>query len=151
MTSWKTSTATSKNSSPAVGKVALDTDKFTDVQIIAMTLDGEAANQDAIGKQMVANTLMRRVALKWQGETTMRGVCLHRKQYSCWSPGPDRDRIMGEISPECLVLAEQALAGSLSDLALGADSYIVRGTPCYWAKGLTPVVSHGAHDFYKTR
>ena len=129
----------------------LDTDQFSEEEIFAKTLDGEAANQGRIGQQAVANTIMRRVALQWQGETTVRGVCLRRKQYSCWNPGQDRDRIMKETNPQCLLIAQLAMAGSLSDLTAGADSYIVRDTPCYWAKGLMPVASIGVHDFYVTR
>lgn len=132
----------------------VDTDVFSDKEILAKTLDGEAGNQGILGQHAVANVIMNRVRLKWQGETTARGVCLHRKQFSCWNNTPDnknRARIMKETSDECLVMAELALEGKLSDLTGGADSYIVRGTPCYWAKNLTPVASIGAHDFYITK
>lgn len=128
-----------------------DTDQFSEEEVFAKTIDGEAGNQGQDGQTAVAAVVMNRVNLKWQGETTARGVCLHHKQFSCWLPGADRDRIMTSLNPQCLYIAKVALAGAMNDPTNGADSYIVRGTPCYWAEGLTPVASIGAHDFYITK
>ena len=130
-----------------------DTDQFSDLEIFAKTLDGEAGNQGYEGQQCVAEVIMQRVALHWQGETTIRGVCLHHNQFSCWNSGtnPDRDRIMKSTDEQCLTIAGMFLRGFTSNYTKGADSYIVRGTDCYWADGLEPVYSRGAHDFYITR
>ena len=127
-----------------------DTDQFTDLEIFAKTLDGEAGDQGYLGQQAVANVIMNRVRLQWQRETTVRGVCLHHAQFSCWSPGADRDRIMMALEPQCLEIAQRALDDTLPDITGGADSYEVRGTGAYWAKNLTPAAAIGAHDFYIT-
>lgn len=131
-----------------------DTDSLSDLDIIARTLDGEAGNQGYIGLAAVGSVILTRVKLAWQGETTARGVCLHPKQLDCWLPGPDRDRIM---APDYVVydlensVAQMVLDGSLPDSVNGADSYIVTGTPCYWAENLTPVAVVGKQSFYITR
>lgn len=131
-----------------------DTDIFSDLQIIARTLDGEAGNQGLEGIQGVGSVILRRVLLKWQGETTARGVCLHAKQFSCWLPSRDRNRIMGQFyfaPPKCMEIAQQITVGTLPDNTNGADSYIVTGMPYYWAIGLTPVAIIGNQSFYITR
>ena len=124
---------------------------LSDAEVVAKTLDGEAGNQGYRGQKAVANVIMRRAQLGWQGEKTLRGVCLHPKQFSCWDIGPDLDRIMAGTNPQCMSLALLALANNLPDITNGADSYQVRGTNAYWSQGLTPVASIGAHDFYITR
>lgn len=128
-----------------------DTDQFSDLEIFAKTLDGEAGNQGYEGQQAVANVIMKRVALKWQHETTPRGVCLHHYQFSCWLPGSDRDRIMKSTNPQCLAIAKLALDGALSDITNEADSYEVHGTQAYWSNRLTPVATIGDQDFYVTK
>ena len=131
--------------------MTLDTDKFTDLEIFAKTLDGEAGNQGYLGKQAVANVIMYRTAHRWKHETTVRGTCLHPAQFSCWLPCPDRTRIMtAPFDPECMEIAKLAMAGKLPDISGGADSYVVRGTKAYWTRNLNPVASIGAHDFYRT-
>lgn len=131
-----------------------DTDVLSDQEIIARTLDGEAGNQGKLGMQAVANVIMQRQKQRWKGDTTLAAVCLHRKQFSCWNPGRDRDRIMAGnylTPPMCLMLAGMALSGMLPDIANGADSYEVTGTNAYWEKGLKPVAVIGKHSFYITR
>ena len=131
-----------------------DTDSLSDLDIVARTIDGEAGNQGYEGQQAVACVIMNRVALKWKGDETERAVRLRPAQFSCWLPGPDRDRIMSPsyVAPNtCVLLAGMALSGTIMDITEGADSYIVTGTPCYWAKGLTPVIVIGKHSFYITR
>ena len=113
-----------------------DTDSLSDLQIVSRTLDGEAGNQSYAAKQAVANVIQNRTALKWQNETTERGVCLHRKQFDCWLPGRDRDRIMSQNYTEntdCLVIAKMALNGTLVDITDGATHYYDDSIkPPYW-------------------
>lgn len=129
-------------------------DKLSDREVIARTLDGEAGNQGLDGLQGVGSVILTRVNLRWQGETTARGVCLHHSQFSCWLPGPDYDRITADdyVAPQaCLNIADQILAGTLPDNTNGADSYEVTGTRAYWAKGLEPSKVIGSQSFYVTR
>lgn len=137
----------------------MDTDQFSDVQILARTLAGECENQGTEGIQAVANVIMRRVALKWQGETTVRGVCLHHEQFSCWNDVPDnndRKRILAITATNdfafnaCVAAADAAINGTLDDVTYGADSYQVVGTDAYWSKDLTPTITIKKHAFYKT-
>ena len=128
-----------------------DTDAFSDLEIVAKTLDGEAGNQGIQGMTAVANVIRNRAALAWQGETSLRGVCLHPYQFSCWLPGPDRERIMASTNPACIPIAQAALDRTLVDITNGADSYEVHGTQAYWANRLTPVATIGDQDFYITR
>jgi spore germination cell wall hydrolase CwlJ-like protein len=129
----------------------LDTDAFSDQEIVAKTLDGEAGNQGYEGQQAVANVIMNRVKLNWQGETTLRGVCLHRKQFSCWNPGFCRDRIMKYLDPQCLQIARDLILDHLPDITHEADSYEVTGTNAYWTLGLVPCAVIRKHSFYRTR
>lgn len=130
---------------------------LSEQQAFALTLDGEAANQGYQGQHAIACVIMKRVELKWQGETTVKGVCLHHAQFSCWNPGPDCDRISNPLEQsthtyaQCLSIAQLALAGQLDDITSGADSYEVTGSGAYWAEGLSPVAVIGAHSFYRTR
>ncbi len=131
-----------------------DTDALSDQQIVARTLDGEAGDQGYAGQQGVANVIMKRAELGWQGETTLRGVCLHPEQFDCWIPGKDRSRIMapGYVEPpQCMLIAGMALKGTLRDITGGADSYEVTGTGAYWARGLMPSAVIQDQSFYITR
>jgi cell wall hydrolase len=134
-----------------------DLDQFSELEIFAKTLDGEAADQGYEGQQAVASVIMRRQALDWQKEITVRGVCLHPYQFSCWLPGPDRTRIIAATQfndpayAQCLEIAQDALAERLPDNTEGADSYLVTGTQVDWIKGLTPTVVIGKHSFFITR
>jgi spore germination cell wall hydrolase CwlJ-like protein len=128
-----------------------DLDQFSDLEIVAKTLDGEAGDQGYEGQQAVANVIGLRASLKWQGEDTLRGVCLHPYQFSCWLPGPDRDRIIVSENDSCLKIAELTVNGTLPDITNGADSYEVTGTGAYWSYGLNPVTVIGKHSFYITR
>jgi len=128
-----------------------DTDVLSDLQVFAKTLDGEAGNQGYEGQQAVANVIMQRVKMQWQHEATVRGVCLHPSQFSCWLPGPDRDRIMASTDPQCLEIAQLAMDGNLPNIVEEADSYCVTGTICEWNEKLIPVVVIGKHSFYITK
>ena len=116
----------------------IDVSTLTDVQVISRTLDGEAGNQGQNGQQGVGSVIQNRVNLKWQGETTARGVCLHHEQFDCWIPGdPSHIRITADDYVEnlqCTAIAIQVLAGTLPDNTNGADSYEVTGTNAYWDK-----------------
>ncbi len=135
-------------------EVLVLTNGLSDLDVIYRSLDGEAGNQEEEGIRAVGCVIQNRVKLKWQGETTARGVCLHRKQFSCWLPGPDRDRIMKPdyVPPLlCVNIAFKVYYNLLVDITGGADSYEVTGTGAYWTDGLQPVAIIGAHSFYTTR
>lgn len=132
----------------------VELEALSDREIVARTLDGEAGNQGYSGQQAVGNVIQKRVELKWQGETTARGVCLHRSQFDCWDAGPDRDRITDPdyVTPEqCLLIADMILKQILPDITNGADSYEVTEAQAYWGVNLTPSAVIGDQSFYVTR
>lgn len=131
-----------------------DTDIFSDKEILAKTIWGEARNQHYEGQQAVANVIMNRVKLNgWRGGD-VRSVCLKPFQFSCWNKSdPNRPKIMevtdaDPIYKQCLDIAGAAIAGTLPDIIGGSDSYQVIGSGAYWAKGLTPVAIVIDHEFY---
>lgn len=133
-----------------------DTDKFSDQEILARTIYGESRGESHEGKQAVACVVLNRVksGVRWWG-TDIRSVCLKPFQFSCWlARDPNRAVIMAveddePIFAECLGIARDAMSGDLSDVTDGATSYKVVGTPAAWATGKTPLITIGAHEFYK--
>jgi N-acetylmuramoyl-L-alanine amidase len=133
-----------------------DTDKFSDQEILARTLFGEARGEPAEGRQGVASVVMNRVAKPcWWGKN-VRDVCLARKQFSCWNENDPNRAVIMEVTADdpiyanCLDISEQAINGNLIDNTGGADSYCVVGTVTEWNKGLTPTTIIGHHTFYRT-
>lgn len=133
-----------------------DLDKFSDQEIIAKTLWGEARGEGYVGQQGVCNVIFNRAAKpRWWG-LSPRTVCLHPYQFSAWNVGdPNREKLISvteddPIYVNCLTIAGLALCGDLADVTSGADSYKVIGTSAAWAVGITPCAFLGKHEFYRT-
>lgn len=134
-------------------------DAFTDQQIIAMTLWGEARSEGFNGMQAVCNTMQNRLAsgILWWGQT-LREVAIHPWQYSCWlTDDPNRHKLFSISTDDpqyaiAMSLAANALAGVLPDIVHGADSYYADTLPKppSWVKGLTPCAQIGPHLFFVT-
>ena len=130
---------------------------LSDKEVVARTIYGEARGEGIIGMQAVACVIQNRARIGgWYGKSP-REVCLRPFQFSCWNrTDPNRAKLLS-IPPEdqqyqdALTIADRLLSGMLLDITCDADSYEVRGTNAYWAKGLTPVASIGKHEFYCTR
>jgi N-acetylmuramoyl-L-alanine amidase len=134
----------------------IDTDKFSDEEILARTIYGEARNQPYIGQQAIACVVMNRVKhAGWWGNS-VRTVCLDPYQFDCWMPkDPNRAVIMDvkdtdPVFANCLEIAHEAMTGELPDCTDGADSYLVNGLVKNWNRNLTPVAIIGKHSFYAT-
>lgn len=136
-------------------------------ETLALTLYHEAGGEGRRGMEMVAAVIARRKALGFTG-TTWREVCLAPRQFSCWTPSAtdaNHQRLVrhaqllrvGQRPPvlrEALAVAEAAVAGTLpADVAGGADHYCTAAVwpQTAWAKGQTPVATHGAHVFFRLR
>jgi hypothetical protein len=52
------------------------------------------------------------------------------------------------IYSQCLGIARMAIAGKLTDITNGANSYERTGTGAKWTVGLAPVKVIGHHSFY---
>ena len=77
----------------------MDTDQFTDLEILALTAVGESDSLGEVGMTQTINTIMNRAAanLGWMGGSDVRQVCLQKGQYDCWWPesnNEDRERIL---------------------------------------------------------
>lgn len=135
----------------------LDPNSLPDEEVLARTLYGEARGEGINGLQAVANVIMNRVGLGWRGDTTVKGVCLRKYQFSCWlTDDPNREKILAVtdsdlVYNQCVNIACRAIAGYLEDLTGDADSYQRIGTGAYWAKGLDPTATIGHHEFFITR
>ena len=138
---------------PKVEKPMINISELTDAEIVARTLDGEAGNQGYTGMQAVGCVIQNRVKLKWQGETTARGVCLHKFQFDCWLPGKDFERITSpNYAPlaDSVVIANQVLKGNLPDITGGATHYFDNSIPPpSWAKAENFTGDIGKLHFYK--
>lgn len=133
-----------------------DLDKFSDEEIVARTLWGEARGEGYTGQQAVCNVIFNRSKKpSWWG-INPRTVCLHPCQFSCWNHSdPNRSKIMevadtDAMLAQCLGIARLAFSGTLDDITSSADSYKVVGTYAAWAIGLIPTATIGKQEFYKT-
>lgn len=143
--------------------VPLDTDRFTDLEILAMTMTGESESLGERGLTGTALTIINRVKanLHWLGGNSVRGVCLQNDQYDVWWPqtnNSDRERVLdiAENHPAygpyilSVRIAGDALAGRLVDFTNAAVSYYDSdscGEP-YWAEGKTPCLIDGKRFYY---
>ena len=139
----------------------MDTDLFSDKNILAMTAIGESENRGEKGMTQTLCSVMNRVKanLKWMGGANARDVCLAKNQYDCWWPqigNKDRDRIMAIASENrtyppfvtALAIAEKALAGNLTDITNGAVSYGDNGERPRTHPGSTPCLIDGDRVFF---
>lgn len=130
--------------------------------VVAMTLYGEARNQDAAGQQAVASVILNRVAKQkaFYG-LTAKDVCLKPWQFSCWNKNDPNRAILTdpanhttETFLQCLEIAQSALAGTLDDNSGGATHYYANYIPKpSWLinnpNGPQQTAQHGVHLFYK--
>ena len=133
----------------------LPTDNFSDIEIVARTLYGEARGESTDGKIGIANVIIRRSKVGGWWGSNLRAVCLAKEQFSCWNPSdPNRKVLLGQIDDsaykECLSIALRSVAGQITDNTYKADSYCVTGTNPYWAKNISPCAVIGKHSFYRT-
>lgn len=143
-------------------------DALTDVQIVALTLFGEARGEGPDGRIAVANVIANRVAAQRTAfGGTAREVCLKPAQFSCWSDagGPLNHRVLldtavalarGEVGPvlrECLWIADGLLRRQFVDNTHGATHYLTTDllatAPPAWAQGQTVRARIGAHAFLR--
>lgn len=131
-------------------------DQFSDVEIVARTLYGEARGEGYEGQQAVCSVIFNRANKpSWWG-ISPRTVALHPYQFSCWNADdPNRAVIVtiadsNTLYAQCLEIANLAFNKNLPDNTNGADSYVVTGTPANWIGDLVPVAVVGRQSFYKT-
>jgi N-acetylmuramoyl-L-alanine amidase len=135
-----------------------DTDAFSDQEIFAKTIFGEARNQGDLGMVAVASVIMNRSEKpSWWGGPDVRSICLKPWQFSCWNKNdPNRHLLLNTPANDkdfayCMELAARAMAEELPDCTNEATSYYARSmkAPPHWAFGLTPCAEIGDHIFFK--
>jgi cell wall hydrolase len=136
-----------------------DTDALDDRHIIALTSWGEARSLREDGMQATICVVQNRLAsgVVWWG-TSLRDICLKPWQFSCWNEN-DLNRpqmlALADDDPDMIIalrLADEALAGALTDNTNQADSYYdidVRELPI-WSIGRSPVAQIGTQLYFKT-
>lgn len=134
---------------------------FSDIEIIARTLYGEARGEvpkvGIIGLEAVASVIWNRWRTKpgYFG-TTPREVCLKPYQFSCWNESDPNFKLL--LAPKiqdgtfalCRMVAEEYLCGRGEDVVNGSDHYHALWiNPPTWAQGKHPVIDIGTHRFYR--
>ena len=122
------------------------------ITTVAMTIYGEAADQDYASKYAVASTIWNRANGK---PSRLSVVCLSRKQYSCW-----RNRVFTQKLPDlrkpldrlawrdCVTLASIMCDGSFLP-SLNSRHYHEASITPRWSINMPMVASVGDHVFYK--
>jgi spore germination cell wall hydrolase CwlJ-like protein len=132
-----------------------------DRDIFARTLWGEARGETFAGQVAVAWTIRNRVndgKLKsWWGEGYA-GVCLAKKQFSCWNPNDANfpflsgaKQIPAREFARARIAADQVIEGKVPDPTDGATHYyaIAMKKPPAWVAKATETLKLGGHVFFK--
>ena len=122
------------------------------VQIVALTLLGEARGEGAVGMHAVLAVIQQRAINR---KLQPHQVCLQRKQFSCWNNGriPVPPAMLwasneGKVAMQLASLAPPLINRKFTGFA---DHYHAIGVRPYWTKGKLPVARIGRHLFYKLR
>jgi len=125
---------------------------FSDLDIIARTIYGEARGEPYEGMVAVAHVIFNRV--KKSGHTqTPAQVCLKPWQFSCWNPRDKNHEIVQDVKLDDisfrLAMREALEAFDGADMTNGATHYCHIKLYPDWAQGHEPVKVIGNHKFYK--
>lgn len=125
-----------------------------DLDIFARTIWGEARGEPLAGRHAVACVIMNRVKRGGWWGSTIKDVCLHPWQFSCWNEkDPNRMKVEevtldDEAFQRCYYVALAAGLKYTHDTTLGSTHYHAKGILPDWANGAFPVCSVGNHLFY---
>lgn len=124
------------------------------LDILARTIWGEARGTGIAGMQHVASVILNRASHpRWWGSDVLT-VCLKPYQFSCWNEGdPNCPKVHAVTADDrqfaqALVIAAQALSGTLIDQTGGADSYYALNSRApHWSYDAHHTMSDGYHTF----
>jgi len=131
-----------------------------EIDTLARTIFGEARSESVAGMEAVANVVLNRVRIAqdrgkyWWGNNII-GVCQKPYQFSCWNRSDPSYKRLIEVDASnihfatCLRVARRAVIGALPDNTYSATHYHADYVSPFWAKGEKPVVTIGAHIFYR--
>ena len=132
-----------------------------DLLTLARTMYGEARSQKepASGREAVAHVVMNRLKRKHLGDTSVKDVCLHKFQFSCWNLNdPNRPKIISilpgadPVFDECCAIAERVMSALVPDNTNGATHYYSKFiAPPDWARSppAERTVQLGSHLFFR--
>lgn len=131
-------------------------DLWTDEEVVARTVYGEARGEKKKGKIAVAWVIRNRVEKpRWWG-WTYREVCLKPYQFSCWNPGdPNREKCLAVMWYDptyqaCLEAAVEVMNGEVDDPTDGATSYVASYIPLpEWTSRMALTKRIGNHVFFR--
>jgi hypothetical protein len=136
-----------------------------DVELLALTIFGEARGERDQGKIAVASVILERVEHRdWDG-TTIKGVCLCPEQFSCYLPKDKNFRLLEQIAGDwqaalarssslrtCYGIAAGLLSGAIARdpivAANHATQYLTVDCTAAWEAKMRKVATIGAHEFY---
>lgn len=128
------------------------------VQIIALTIAYESANQSNIGMEAVASTIWNRSETKSTLDLAM--ICIQSKQFSCWNGHwPDQNDInywheSGQPNMmayrRALEIAISMVYGTFKPVHDATNYHTIKVNPA-WANSMARVCRIGDHIFYKQR
>lgn len=132
---------------------------LSDLQIMALTVWGEARGETDAGKSAVAWVIRNRADHpRWWGRD-LRGVCLKSHQFSCWNKEDPNYKHLINPATRSLgsfihiqEICEEVLSADKSlDMTLNSDHYCTMDIAhrVYWAKGRQSVTAIGHHYFYR--
>jgi len=129
--------------------------EWTDVELLAGTIYGEAGGESRNGKIAVGMTVQTRVQHPrsvWGG-SSWKSVMLAHSQFDCWrvnSTGiTNARRANGSTWKECMGIAQEIRTGKVFDVGLtNAPTNYFAGRHPAWSKGMQFIGTIGGHYFY---
>ena len=127
-----------------------------DLWIFAKTIWGESRGESIEGQIAVAHVIVNRAARGGWWGSTIPGVCVKPKQFSCWNEGDPNRAKMGDIDLDdhafarAVSIAAGVLSGDLPDTTGGATHYHTAAIAPSWATGHEPSARVGNHVFYNS-
>ena len=134
-----------------------------DIQIMALTLYGEARGESREGRIAVGTVILNRVDRRgWMGRT-IKEVCLKPYQFSCFLPDDPNFKILhlitlgwteklqqSSVLRECLAIAKGMINGEIprDERLREAINYKAVGCRAAWASKMRRVIKIGNHVFY---
>lgn len=128
--------------------------RYSDLEIVAMTLFGEAKAGDVDDLHAIACVILnRRFLPNWPFDFT--SVCLQLWQFSCWNKkDANRKRITNPdnwLTPwyrKCHEQAVELTHGSMYDITDTATHYHTPGVKPKWSVGKTPCFQTAGHLYF---
>jgi len=137
--------------------MGLCAEEYTERDVVAMTILGEARGEGEAGMYGVACVIAQRVINR---NKTAKQVCLQKGkriwQFSCWDErDPNRKKLPTLLKTHQHAAYAKMLATNINNLQRGyvgnADHYCHVNTHNYWTRTSTPIKVIGNHKFFKLR